>query len=77
MFENTLNGARGIVTSIRIISVIIDHLSINIVGYLNEWITDSQNLGHWVFLGADSKFLDTVADPELSPLSQDKWKIRM
>ena len=62
---------------IRIISVIIDHLSINIVGYLNEWIKDSQNLGHQVFLGADSKFLDAVADPELSPLSQDKWNLWM
>ena len=56
-------------------SVIIDHLFINVVGYLNEWIKDSQNLGHQVFLGADSKFLDAVADPELSPLSQDKWNL--
>ena len=71
------NGTRGIATSLRIISVIIDHLSINIVGYLNEWIKDSQNLGHQVFLGADSKFLDAVADPELSPLSQDKWNLWM
>jgi len=52
-------------------------LFINIVGYLNEWIKDSQNLGHQVFLGADSKFLDAVADPELSPLSQDKWNLWM
>ena len=50
---------------------------INVVGYLNEWIKDSQNLGHQVFLGADSKFLDAVADPELSPLSQDKWNLWM
>lgn len=52
-------------------------LFINIVGYLNEWIKDSQNMGHQVFLGADSKFLDAVADPELSPLSQDKWNLWM
>nr|XP_058949037.1 uncharacterized protein LOC131776851 [Pocillopora verrucosa] len=46
-------------------------------GYLNEWIKDSQNLGHQVFLSADSKFLDAIADPELSPLSQDKWNLWM
>lgn len=45
--------------------------------YLNEWIKDSQNLGHQVFLGADSKFLDAVANPELIPLSQDKWNLWM
>ena len=30
-----------------------------------------------MFLGADSKFLDAVADQELTPLSQDKWNLWM
>lgn len=30
-----------------------------------------------MFLGADSKFLDAIADPDLSPLSQDKWNLWM
>ena len=42
------------------------------IGYLNEWIMECQQQGHKVFLGADSKFLDAIADPDLSPLSQDK-----
>ncbi|KAJ7374959.1 hypothetical protein OS493_001684, partial [Desmophyllum pertusum] len=46
-------------------------------GYLNEWIEESQNLGHQVFLGGDSKFLDAIADPDLSPLSKDKWNLWM
>ena len=48
-----------------------------IVGYLNEWIMECQQQGHKVFLGADSKFLDAIADPDLSPLSQDKWNLWM
>lgn len=44
-------------------------------GYLNEWIENSQKLGHQVFLGADSQFLDAVTDPDLNPLSQDKWNL--
>ena len=66
-----------VLVNFLVLNIIIDHLFINIVGYLNEWIKDSQNLGHRVFLGADSKFLDAVADPELSPLSQDKWNLWM
>lgn len=46
-------------------------------GYLNNWIEQSQNQGHQVFLGAGSKFLDAIADPDLSPLSQDKWNLWM
>lgn len=46
-----------------------------VVGYLNEWIEESQKKGHQVFLGADSKFLDAILDPDLSPLSQDKWNL--
>ena len=42
-----------------------------IVGYLNEWIMECQQQGHKVFLGADSKFLDAIADPDLSPLSNN------
>lgn len=30
-----------------------------------------------MFLGADSKFLDAIADPDLSPLSEDKWNLWM
>lgn len=48
-----------------------------IVGYLNEWIMECQQQGHKVFLGADSKFLDAIADPDLSPLFQDKWNLWM
>ena len=44
---------------------------------MNEWIESSQKLGHQVFLGADSQFLDAVTDPDLSPLSQDKWNLWM
>ena len=46
-------------------------------GYLNKWIEQSQKQDHQVFLGADSKFLDAIADPDLSPLSQDKWNLWM
>lgn len=50
-------------------------LFIYVEGYLNEWIENSQKLGHQVFLGADSQFLDAVTDPDLNPLSQDKWNL--
>ena len=47
------------------------------VGYLNEWVEESHKLGHQVFLGADSQFLDAVVDPELNALSSDKWNLWM
>jgi len=46
-------------------------------GYLNQWVEESHELGHQVFLGADSKFLDAIVDPDFSPLSQDKWNLWM
>ena len=45
------------------------------LGYLNQWFEDSQKVGHQVFLGADSKFLDAMMDLDLSPLSKDKWNL--